>query len=105
MEAPRRYSVSPYYSFVTVPTRRVPSFGESLKAIWRWWRPRPVPLRQMFVEAKLVAEIAAEFEEAEAEPPVSVPKVNAKRAGRRTWAEALSPRRRSQLRPFRPRLR
>jgi hypothetical protein len=44
MEAPRRYSVSPYYSFVTVPTvRRQPSFAEMVMMVWRWFSGRQKP--------------------------------------------------------------
>jgi hypothetical protein len=65
MEAPRRYSVSPPYSFVTVPTHGGQPFSESLRQIVRWatgGQPKPT-LQQQFAEAKLVAAMAEEMEE------------------------------------------
>jgi hypothetical protein len=62
MEAPRRYSVSPWYSFVTVPVQRSPSFSEIVSAIWKWWRePTPTPtLRERQLEAALIERLAEE---------------------------------------------
>ena len=71
MEPPRRYSASPYYSFVTVPTRRSPPFTESLKAIWSWLRGKPPSFRELVRQANLIERLAVELadEEAEAEQP------------------------------------
>ena len=65
MEAPRRYSVSPYYSFVTIPSRRSPPFTESLKAITAWLRGVGPDWRQRFREAQLVERLAEEMRQAE----------------------------------------
>lgn len=64
MEPPSRYSVSPYYSFVTVPPRPV-SFAEDLRAIWRWLANRQpkLTLWQRFREARLLSELAEELSE------------------------------------------
>jgi hypothetical protein len=65
MEAPRRYSVSPLHSFVTVPSHRATSFSEMLAQVWRWLTNRhPTPtLQQRFAEARLVERLAEELEE------------------------------------------
>jgi hypothetical protein len=69
MEAPRRYSVTPWYSFVTVtPTQHVPSLKESLRLIWRWWRGFRPTLRERQIEAAQIERLAAEME---AELPTS----------------------------------
>lgn len=65
MEAPRHYSASPLHSFVTVPTGRQPTLAATLKAIWLWWRPRAVPLRERQLEEAVVERIAAELEDGE----------------------------------------
>ena len=64
-----------------VPVRRAVSFTESLKAIWRWWRPRPVPLRERQLAEAVgewnAAEFAAEVfgrapeDEASLKPPIA----------------------------------
>jgi hypothetical protein len=70
MEAPRRYSVSPWYSFVTVTTpRHVPSFIESVRLIWNWLRGVGPDWRQRVKEERLVERLA---EELEAEPETSL---------------------------------
>ena len=46
----------------SLPIARQPSFTESLKAIWRWWRPRPVSLRERQLADAVVERIAAELE-------------------------------------------
>jgi hypothetical protein len=48
---------------------RPPTFAESLRALWRWWRPRPVPLRVMFAQQRAIERLAAELEEADAASP------------------------------------
>jgi hypothetical protein len=65
MEAPRRYSVSPYYSFVTVSARPVPSFAESLRSVWSWMtgrQPKPT-LRERAREARLIDALAEQMAE------------------------------------------
>lgn len=71
MEAPRRYSVSPLHSFVTVPTtQHVPSFTESARLIWRWLRGVEPNWRERAREARIVDAVAdlmaAEIEEEDA---------------------------------------
>ena len=63
MEAPRRYSVSPFYSFVTVttPAVRSPSFAETLTILWRWLRGDRPSLRQTFAEERLIEKLADEM--------------------------------------------
>jgi hypothetical protein len=88
MRPPAHYSASPLPSFATRPPYAVrpPTFAESLRALWRWWRPRPVPLRVLFAEARVVERLAAELEEADAAspmpdtPPNSKAKAKVKRA-------------------------
>ena len=67
MEAPRRYSVSPLPSYATIPTRRVTSFTESLRLIWRWLRGVGPDWRERAREARIVDQVAdlmaAEMEE------------------------------------------
>ena len=65
MEPPLRYSVSPLYSFCTVPTRQAPSFIQSLKAIIAWLRGVGPDWRQRFREAHLVVRLAEEIRQAE----------------------------------------
>jgi hypothetical protein len=61
MEAPRRYSVSPYYSFVTVPARPVPSFAESLRSVWRWMvAGQPTPTLKEQIRERQVVDLLAE---------------------------------------------
>ena len=62
-----RPSVSPLHSFASLPSHQ-PSFTELLAAIWRWWRPRPAPLRERQLEAAVVARIVAELEDGEGRP-------------------------------------
>jgi hypothetical protein len=64
-------SVSPLPSWASrpgvIPTRRVPSFGESLKSIWTWLRGgERSTLRQMFAEQRVVERLAEELAEADA---------------------------------------
>ena len=69
MEPPRRYSVSPLHSFVTVPAQRAPSFIEALKAIASWLRGKPPTFREKVREANLIEALAKEIEEeAETKP-------------------------------------
>jgi hypothetical protein len=65
-----RPSVSPLYSFCSIPTRRSPPFTESLKAIWSWLRGKPPSFRESVRQANLIERLAEEMrqaEEAEAE--------------------------------------
>jgi hypothetical protein len=45
-----------------VTTHRAPSFAETLRSIWRWWRPSRPSLQQQFAEAKLIERLAEELE-------------------------------------------
>jgi hypothetical protein len=69
MRAPPHYSVSPLPSIATVSTQPTVSFVESLRAIWRWWRPQPVPLRERIREREWVERLAEELAEAERAGP------------------------------------
>ena len=71
MRAPDRYSVSPLPSFCTVvPVHRVPSFAETVRAVWRWVTGHhALPLREQIRDAKLVELLAEEIEAAETQPP------------------------------------
>jgi hypothetical protein len=86
MEAPRRYSVSPLPSYATIPTRRVTSFTESLRLIWRWLRGVGPDWRERAREARIVDQVAdlmaAEMEEDEAAEPQSHGEVETKSYGR-----------------------
>jgi hypothetical protein len=63
MEPPRRYSVTPWYSFVTVTTpQHVPSLTESLRLIWRWLRGVQPNWRDAAREARVIEALAAEME-------------------------------------------
>jgi hypothetical protein len=65
MEAPRRYSVSPLHSFVTVPTRPVFSFADALKAIVRWVTGRAkLSMRERFLEQRAIEQLADELGDA-----------------------------------------
>jgi hypothetical protein len=57
--------VSPYYSFVTIPTRRSPPFAESLGLIWRWWRGVKPSLRERQVEQAVIERMAEELSDEE----------------------------------------
>jgi hypothetical protein len=75
MRPPDRYSISPWYSFVTVTTpRHVPSFAESVRLIWRWWRGVRPDWRQRMKEERLVERLAEELE-AEPEPETETSQV------------------------------
>lgn len=65
MEAPRRYSVTPYYSFVTVPAHPVPSVAKSLRSVRRWLVDRqPTPtLKEQIRERQVVDLLAGEMAE------------------------------------------
>ena len=63
MEAPRHYSVSPLYSFVTVPSHRELSFSAALGRIVRWLtgrQPKPTQ-RELQLEAAIIERLAAEM--------------------------------------------
>jgi len=69
MEAPRRYSVSPLHSFVTVPTHRAQPFSATLRSIIAWLtnrQPKPSKSEEQFAQ-RIVDLLAAELEEDE--PP------------------------------------
>ena len=72
MRPPDRYSASPLYNFVTVPTQHVSSFAEMLRTVWRWWRGQGPNWRERAKDARMVErlaeEIAAELEAEPAEP-------------------------------------
>jgi hypothetical protein len=53
MEAPRRYSVSPLYSFVTIPPRPV-SFSAALRSIIAWLRGVKPSKSELQLEDRLV---------------------------------------------------
>ena len=62
MEAPRRYSASPFYSFVTVtPIVRQPTFPDVVRILWRWWRGDRPTWKEQFAEARLVDRLASEL--------------------------------------------
>ena len=69
MVPPRHYSVSPLYSFVTVPTPvyRVSPFPQMLSQVIRWLTGRgPVSSqRDAFLERRAIDLLAEELEEAE----------------------------------------
>jgi hypothetical protein len=52
MVPPRRYSASPFYSFVavTTPIVRQPAFADVVGIIWRWARGDRPTLRQTLAE-------------------------------------------------------
>ena len=63
MEAPGRYSVSPWYSLVTVTTpQHVPSLTESLRLIWGWLRGVQPNWREAAREERVIEALAAEME-------------------------------------------
>ena len=63
MEAPRRYSASPFYSFVTVtPIVRQPAFPDVVRIIYRWFRGDRPSLKERFAEERLIDKLAAELE-------------------------------------------
>jgi hypothetical protein len=67
MEAPRRYSVSPLHSFVTVPSHREPSFSAAVRSIIAWLtgrQPTP-PKSEVQFEQRIVDLLAEELSEAE----------------------------------------
>jgi hypothetical protein len=71
MEAPRRYSVSPYYSFVTVPTRRQPSFIDAFRQIVRWAinrQPKPSESEEQLRAFSLSAALATVAAQTERPP-------------------------------------
>lgn len=76
---PPRYSVSPLYSFCTIPTRPPSPLAELLRQIIRWWRGEMPTLKQQIQQAKAVALLAQQMEAEAAEPPAALPKVKAKR--------------------------
>src|SRR5271166_4119583 len=62
MDPPRRYSVSPYYSLVTVPVSpHRASFLDDLRSLWRWWRGDKPSRREQQLEAALIERLAAEM--------------------------------------------
>jgi hypothetical protein len=70
MEAPPRYSVSPYYSFVTVPSRPAVSFSASLRSIIAWLtnrQPTP-PKSEIQLEQRIIDLLVEEMAEAETNP-------------------------------------
>ena len=79
-----RPSVSPLYSFCSTPSHRA-TFADDLRSIWRWWRPRPAPLRERQLEEAVIAKLVAELED-EKEPPAETsldkPKLQPKRPRR-----------------------
>jgi hypothetical protein len=91
MEAPRQYSVTPYYSFVTVPARPVPSFAESLRSVWRCLVDRqPTPtLKDQIRERQVVDLLAGEMAEEDGADK-SAPTVQPKRLMRRDSREGTS---------------
>ena len=65
MEAPHRYSVSPFYSFVTVPVQRSPPLAETVGALWRWVtgrQPKPTQRERQLAEA-VIERLVAEMDE------------------------------------------
>jgi hypothetical protein len=76
MRPPPVYHASPLPSFCTVvPVRRVPSFAETLNAVWRWVTGHhALPLREQIRDAQLVEALAAEWEEEETPAPQKRPK-------------------------------
>ena len=70
MRPPDRYSASPWYSFVTVPTQHSPSLAETVRAIWRWAtgrQPKPTQRERQFAEA-VIARLADEMDDEAAGP-------------------------------------
>lgn len=65
MAAPHRYSVSPFYSFVTVPTQRSPPLAETIRAVWRLWRGVKPSLRERQVEQAVIDRLAEELADEE----------------------------------------
>ena len=67
MEAPRRYSVSPLHSFVTVPTHRAQPFSATLRSIIAWLTNRQpkVSRSEQQLEQRIVDLLAEELEENE----------------------------------------
>ena len=65
MVPPPRYSVAPFYSFVTVPAHRAPSFSETLGQIVAWWLGRSPTLKQQIVDAQRVERLAQELADAD----------------------------------------
>jgi hypothetical protein len=76
MRPPQIYHASPLPSFCTVvPVRRVPSFAETLKAVWRWFTGHhALPLREQIRDEQLVERLAEEIEEQETPAPQKRPK-------------------------------
>jgi hypothetical protein len=72
MEAPRRYSVSPWYSFVTVtPTQHVPSFAETVRQIVAWLRGVKPTRRERQIEAAQIKRLVEELGDEEPETETS----------------------------------
>jgi hypothetical protein len=86
MEAPRRYSVSPYYSFVTVPSHRV-SFVDALKAIIAWLRGTKPSRSENQLEQRIVDLLAEELEQNEPHIETSLTPIPPKRPRRLTGRE------------------
>jgi hypothetical protein len=61
--APDRYSASPLPSFCVVPTRRVPSFAETIRSIWRWLRGVQPNWRERLAEQQAIERLAQELDE------------------------------------------
>jgi hypothetical protein len=85
-----RPSVSPLYSFCSMPTHRAVSFSESLKAIIAWLRGTKSSRSEEQLQARLVDRLAEEL--AENEPPaetsrIDKPKLQPKRPRRLTGRE------------------
>jgi hypothetical protein len=65
MEAPRRYSVSPLHSFVTVPTHRAQPFSATLRSIIAWLAGRQpqVSKSERQMEQRIVDLLAEELQD------------------------------------------
>lgn len=63
-----RPSVSPLYSFCSIPTKRAPPLAETVGAVWRWATGRqPAPSqRELQIEQAVIDRLALELADEEA---------------------------------------